>query len=98
VSEQFSGVKFGLLHVQSVVVLPKPPLLASASSRFGRSLSLRVDIPQRKIEVGELYTAVILAEEFVQRALALLAIGALKVRELNDGDWGFGISFHRAGS
>src|SRR5438046_2640332 len=82
--EQFSAIQLGLLRVQGIVILPKLSLLASASSRFSRPLSLRVDIPQREVEVGELHPAAVLGEEFVQSALALLAIGTLKVRELDE--------------
>src|SRR5712664_959367 len=92
--EQFSAIHLGLLCVQGVVILPKLPLLARASSRFGRLLCLRVDFPQGEVEVGELYLAVVLHEKFVQSALALLAIGALKIRKLDDRDRGFGIPFH----
>src|SRR6266404_4692391 len=92
--EQFSAIQLGLLRVQGIVILPKFPLLARASSRFGRPLSLGVDFPQREVEVGELYPAAVLGEEFVQSALALLAKGALKVRELDNRDRGFGIPFH----
>src|SRR6266850_1455568 len=92
--EQFSAIHLGLLCVQGIVILPKLSLLARASSRFGRLLCLRVDFPQGEVEVGELYLAAILGEEFVQGALGLLAIGALKVRELDDRDRGLGISFH----
>ena len=76
------------------MILPKLSLLASASSRFSRPLSLRVDIPQREVEVGELHPAAVLGEEFVQSALALLAIGTLKVREFDDRDRRLGISFY----
>src|SRR6266852_944617 len=92
--EQFGAIQLGLLRVQGVVILPKLPLLARASSRFGRTLTLPVDFPQREVEVGQLYPAAVLGEEFAQSALALLAKGALKVRELDDRDRGFGISFH----
>src|SRR6267378_7618239 len=92
--EQFSPIQLRLLRVQGIVILPKLSLLARASSRFGRTLSLRVDFPQREVEIGQLYPAVVLREKFVQSALALLAKGALKVRELDDRDRGFGISFH----
>jgi len=77
--EQFSPIQLGLLRVQCIVILPKLSLLARAASRFGRPLSLRVDFAQREVEVGELYSAAVLGEDFVQTALALLAIGALKV-------------------
>src|SRR5262249_37498433 len=92
--EQFSSIQLGLPRVQGIVILPELPLLARASSRVGRTLSLRVDFPQREVEVGELYPAAVLGEEFVQSALALFAIRALKVREFDDRDRGFGISFH----
>src|SRR5882672_9694862 len=92
--EQFGAIHLGLLRVQGIVILPKLPLLARASSRFGSTLSLRVDFPQREVEVGELYPAAVLSEEFMQSTLALLAIWALKVRELDDRDRGFGIPFH----
>src|SRR6266849_8739713 len=69
--EQFSAIQLGLLRVQGIVILPKLPPLARASSRFGRPLSLRVDFPQREVEVGELYPAAVLGEQFVQIALAL---------------------------
>src|SRR5258708_2504555 len=91
---QFSAVQLGLVRVQGIVILPKLPLLARASSRFGRPLSLGVDFPQREVEVGELYPAAVLGEEFMQSAFALLAKGTLKVRELDDRDRGFGIPFH----
>src|SRR6266446_271405 len=92
--EQFSAIQLGLLRVQGIVILPKLSLLARAASRFGRPLSLRVDFAQREVEVGELYPAAVLGEQFVQSALALLAIGALKVREFDDRDRSLGISFH----
>src|SRR6516162_9311930 len=92
--EQCGAIHLGLLRVQSIVILPKLPLLARASSRFGRALGLWVDFPQREVQVGELYPAAVLGEEFVQSALTLLAKGALKVRELDDCDRGFGISFY----
>src|SRR5882724_5651518 len=94
VRQQFSAIKFGLLRVQGIVILPKFSLFARASSRFGRPLSLRMDFPQREVQVSELYPAAVLGEEFVQSALALLAIRALKVRELDDRNRSFGISFH----
>src|SRR5882724_5125264 len=47
VGEQFSATQLRLIRVQDVVILPKLPLIASASSRFGRTLSLRVDFPQK---------------------------------------------------
>src|SRR5882672_8593776 len=81
--EQFSAIHLGLLCVQGIVILPKLSLLARASSRFGRTLSLRVDFPQREVEIGQLYPAVVLREKFVQSALALLAKGALKVRDVD---------------
>src|SRR5260370_40308200 len=76
---QFSAVQLGLVRVQGVVILPKLPLLAGASSCFGRALRLRMDFPQWKVHVGELYPAVVLGEEVVQSALGFLAKGALKV-------------------
>src|SRR6266853_5345397 len=79
VGEQFSAIQFGLLFVQSIVILPKLPLFARTASRFGRALGLRVNFPQREVQVGELHPAAILGEELVQSALALLAKGALKV-------------------
>src|SRR5216684_3018556 len=71
VGEQFSAIQFGLLFVQSIVILPKLPLFARTASRFGRALGLRVNFPQREVQVGELHPAAILGEELVQSALAL---------------------------
>src|SRR5216684_1005204 len=62
--EQFSAIQLGLLRVQGIVILPKLPLLARASSRFGRPLSLGLDFPQREVEVGDLYSAAVLGKEF----------------------------------
>src|SRR5258705_8253641 len=46
--DQFSSVQLGLVRIQGIVIVPKLPLLARASSCLGRTLGLRVDIPQRK--------------------------------------------------
>src|SRR5437762_3356875 len=93
VESQLGAVQLGLVRVQGVVILPKFPLLARASGCFGRVLRVRVDFPQRKVQVGELYLAIVLGEEVVQSTLGLLAKGALKIRELDDSDRSFGISF-----
>ena len=52
-----------------------------------------MDVSQREVEISELHPAAVLSEEFVQSALALLAKGALKIRELDNRNRGFGISF-----
>src|SRR5712692_1575609 len=62
--QQLSAIQLGLLRVQGIVILPKLPLLARASSRFGRPLSLGLDFPQREVEVGDLYSAAVLGKEF----------------------------------
>src|SRR6266849_1750144 len=95
--EQFSAIELGLFRVQGIVIFPKLALFARAARRFSSNLGLRVDFAQRKIQVSELYPAVVLGEKFMQSALALLAIGALKIREFDDGDWSLGISFHPRG-
>src|SRR5260370_23271556 len=79
VADQLGAAQLGLVRVQGVMILPKFPLLARASSCFGRVLRVRVDFPQRKVQVGELYLAVVLGEELVKSALGLLAKRALKI-------------------
>ena len=94
VGEQSRAIQLGLLRVQRIVVFPKLALFARAASRFGRSLGLRMDFPQREVQVCELYAAVVLGEKFLQSRLALLAIRTLKVGELDDCNRGFGISLN----
>src|SRR5439155_4447591 len=97
VGYQLGAAQLGLVRVQGIVILPKFPLVARASSCCDRVLRVRVDFPQRKVQVGELYLAVVLGEDAVQSALGLLAKGALKIREFDDGDRSFGISFDPGG-
>src|SRR5260370_35566113 len=49
--QQFSAIQLGLFRVQGIVILPKLPRFARASSRFGRNLRLRADSAQRKVQV-----------------------------------------------
>src|SRR5258706_11713053 len=92
--EQFSAIQLGLVRVQGIVIFPKPSLFARAARRFSRALCLRMNFPQREVQVSKLYPPFVFREKFVQCALALFAIGTLKVRELDDRDRGSGISLY----
>src|ERR1700746_317825 len=92
--EQFSAIQLRLVCIQGIVIFPKLSLLARAARRFSRALSLRMDFPQREVQVSKLYPPVVLCEKFVQGGLALLAIRTLKVRELDDRDRSFGIALY----
>src|SRR5882672_528639 len=74
------------------MIFPEFSLLHGTAGSLRGQLSLRVDVPQRKVPIRQAHPAFVLGEQLLQGWRDRLAVRTLEIRKLHDDHRSLGIS------